>query len=102
MRYQDHYELARSDALIRDIVTERRRVSGRLANSSFFRIPAVTSYEIIVGEQNELLRGSGMERRLPNQTFVEIHEDNNRANKFMKARIEYLRKVLKAGKPDIF
>lgn len=102
MKNQYPNELARYDALIRDIRTERRKVSARIDLSSFYRIPSVKKYEIIVGDNNDLLRNTGMERRLPNQTFVELHESNNRVNKFMTQRIKYLRTVLKAGKPDIF
>jgi hypothetical protein len=102
MKKQFPFELSHLYAMIRDIRTPRTGGSGRIADSSFFRIPAVKSFEIISGEPNELLRGSGMFRKMKSQKFVELHESNERYNEYMTHEIKFLRELLKIGRQDLY
>jgi len=70
-------ELSRYYDMIEDIRTERSKVSGRIENSSFFRIPAVKNFDIIVKEQNELLKGTGFDRKLQAEVDYQIFGENN-------------------------
>jgi len=93
-------ELSRYYDMIEDIRTERSKVSGRIENSSFFRIPAVKNFDIIVKEQNELLKGTGFDRKLQAEFDYEVFGDNNVWNKYLKREIKFLRSV--RHKPHVF
>jgi hypothetical protein len=102
MKKQFPFELSHLYAMIRDIRTPRTGGSGRIADSSFFRIPSVKSFEIISGEPNELLRGSGMLRKMKSRKFVELHESNERYNEFMTHEIKFLRELLRIKRQDLY
>jgi hypothetical protein len=87
---------------IRDILVPRQKWSGRIAGSSFYRIPSVLSFEIQPSPINPILKGSGLDRKLPGKKGRTLHESNNKLNKYMEARIKSMRKALAAGRPDIF
>jgi Ca2+-binding EF-hand superfamily protein len=70
-------ELSRYYDMIEDIRTERSKVSGRIENSSFYRIPAVKNFDIRTKEPNELLKGTGFDRKLKAEIDYEIFGDNN-------------------------
>jgi hypothetical protein len=70
-------ELSRYYDMIEDIRTARSKVSGRIEDSSFFRIPAVNNFDVISKEPNELLKGSGFDRKLKAEFDYEIHGENN-------------------------
>jgi len=93
---------ARLPAMILDLVTKRKKFSGRVGESSFFRIPSVKSFTVTPGEENLLLLGSGLDRKLPSSKSFELLKEQERLNKYMAARINAMRAVLKAGKPEIF
>jgi hypothetical protein len=54
-------------SLVLDLVAVRKPFSGRVEESSFRRIPSVKSFTVKPGEENELLIGSGLERKLPSE-----------------------------------
>lgn len=87
---------------IRDILVPRQKWSGRIAGSSFYRIPSVLSFEIQPSPINPILKGSGLDRKLPGKKGRKLHESNNKLNKYMEARIKSMRKALAVGRPDIF
>jgi len=93
---------SRISVMINDILTSRDKRSARVAESSFRRIPAVKSFKVRVGEQNELLFGTGLERKLPADFKYILFKEQNKANKYMDLKIRAMRKVLKDGKPKIF
>jgi len=93
---------ARLPVMILDLVAKRKKFSGRVDESSFFRIPSVKSFSVKPGEENILLQGSGLERKLPSSKTWELLKEQERLNKYMKARIKSMKAVLRAGKPEIF
>jgi hypothetical protein len=93
---------ARLPVMILDLVAKRKKFSGRVEESSFFRIPSVKSFSVKPGEENLLLQGSGLERKLPSSKTWELLKEQERLNKYMKARIRSMKAVLRAGKPEIF
>lgn len=88
--------------LVLDLVAVRRRHSGRVEDSSFWRIPSIRSFEVTPGEENSILTGSGLERKLPSSKNVELDKEQNKMNRYMKNRIIAMRAVLRLGRPDIF
>jgi hypothetical protein len=88
--------------MISDIQARDRGSVGRIAESSFFRIPAVKSFKIVAGDPNEFLRGTGLDRKLPSKKTVELVEDNNALNIYMANKIIKMRELLRLGKPDKF
>jgi hypothetical protein len=88
--------------MIDDLLTARESGSGRVAESSFKRIPSVKSFKVKVGENNELLFGTGLERKLPADFKYIMFKEQNRANRYMNIRIKAMRAVLSKGRPDIF
>lgn len=90
------------ERMISDIQARNRGSVGRIAESSFFRIPAVTSFKIELSEQNELLRGTGLDRKLPSKRSVVLQEGNNELNIYMENKILKLREYLRNGRPDLF
>lgn len=85
-----------------DVMTPRKAWSGRIENSSFYRIPAVESFKIISGEQNPTLKGTGLDRKLPKTVTRKVHAENEELNKYMAMRIRGMRKALKEGHPEMF
>lgn len=55
----------RLPAMILDLVAKRKKFSGRVEESSFFRIPSVKSFVVKPNEENLLLQGSGLDKKLP-------------------------------------
>lgn len=90
------------ERMISDIQARNRGSVGRIAESSFFRIPAVKSFNITAGEPNELLRGTGLDRKLPSKRSVELCEDQNELNIYMANKIVKLREYLRLGRADLF
>jgi len=93
---------SRISVMIDDLLTARESGSGRVAESSFKRIPSVKSFKVKVGENNELLFGTGLERKLPADFKYIMFKEQNRANRYMSIRIKAMRAVLSKGRPDIF
>jgi hypothetical protein len=93
---------SRISVMINDLLTARDSGSGRVAESSFKRIPSVKSFKVKVGEQNELLFGTGLERKLPADFKYILFKEQNRANRYMEIRIKAMRAVLKKNLPHIF
>lgn len=85
-----------------DVMTPRKAWSARIENSSFYRIPAVESFEIISGDQNPLLKGTGLDRKLPKKVIRKVHAENEQMNDYIAMRIRAMRKALKAGHPEMF
>jgi len=93
---------SRISVMIDDLLTARESGSGRVAESSFKRIPSVKSFKVKVGEQNELLFGTGLERRLPADFKFIMFKEQNKANRYMEVRIKAMKAVLAKKRPDIF
>jgi hypothetical protein len=93
---------SRISGMISDLLTARDHGGGRVAESSFKRIPSVKSFKVRVGEQNELLFGTGLERKLPADFQYIVFKEQNKANRYMEIRIKAMRAVLSKGRPDIF
>jgi len=93
---------SRISAMISDLLTARDSSSGRVAESSFKRIPSVKSFKVKVGENNELLEGTGLERRMPADFKYIMFKEQNKANRYMEIRIKAMRAVLSKGRPDLF
>jgi len=89
-------------SLVLDLVAVRKPFSGRVEESSFRRVPSVRSFTVKPGEENELLIGSGLERKLPSIKKVDIVKEQNKMNQYMARRIKAMRAVLRLGRPDIF
>jgi hypothetical protein len=93
---------SRISVMINDLLASRDKKGGRVAESSFKRIPSVKSFKVKINAQNELLENTGLERRLPADfEYVEFKEQN-RTNRYMEVRIKAMRAVLKKKRPDIF
>jgi len=90
------------ERMINDIQARNRGSVGRIAESSFFRIPAVKSFVIENSEVNELLKGTGLDRKLPSKKRVELNESNNAHNKYMEEKIIKMRHLIQEGKPEQF
>jgi len=90
------------ERMINDIQARNRGSVGRIAESSFFRIPAVKSFVIENSEQNELLKGTGLDRKLPSAKRVELNESNDTHNKYMTDKIIKMRHLIQEGKPEKF
>lgn len=93
---------SRISVMIDDLLTARESGGGRVAESSFKRIPSVKSFKVKVGEQNELLFGTGLERRLPADFKFIMFKEQNKANRYMEVRIKAMKAVLAKKRPDIF
>jgi len=93
---------SRIHVMINDLLASRDKKGGRVAESSFKRIPSVKSFKVKVGANNELLLGTGLERKMPADFEFILHKEQNKANRYMEVRIKAMRAVLKKGRPDIF
>jgi len=93
---------AQSPDLMRDIMEPRATWGNRIEGSSFRRIPSVRSFEIKPGINNSLLEGSGLKRKIREIPKREVHEGNNKMNKYIQYRIREMRAALKAGHPETF
>lgn len=90
------------ERMISDIQARNRGSVGRIAESSFFRIPAVKSFKIEASEENELLKGTGLDRKLPSKKTVVLEEGNNELNIYMANKIVKMRELLRKGKSERF
>jgi hypothetical protein len=105
MKKQDKvlpYDVSSIERMNIDIQVRSRGSSGRIAESSFFRIPAVNSFNIEASEQNDLLKGTGLDRKLPSKKTIVLQEGNNKLNEYMEEKILKMREYLRLGKPDLF
>lgn len=105
MKKQDKifpYDVSSLERMLSDIQARNRGSSGRIAESSFFRIPAVKSFKIEASEENELLKGTGLDRKLPSRKIIKLEEGNNELNRYMEEKILKLRGYLNQGRPDLF
>jgi len=93
---------SRIAVMINDLLASRDRKGGRVAESSFKRIPSVKSFKVKVGMDNELLHGTGLERRLPADFDYIKFKEQDQSNKYMAVRIKAMRAVLKKKRPDLF
>lgn len=93
---------SRLPAMLRDLLASREKTGGRVADSSFKRIPSIKSFKVNVGEWNQYLQDSGLERRLPADFKYIVWREQNRANRYMQHKIDIMRQVLKDGKPHVF
>lgn len=96
------YDVSSLERMISDIQARSRGSTGRIADSSFFRIPAVKSFNIEASEENELLKGTGLDRKLPSKKEVTLLEGNNKLNVYMEGKIIKMREYLNQGRPDLF
>jgi hypothetical protein len=90
------------ESMINDIQARNRGSVGRIAESSFFRIPAVKSFRIESSEENELLKGTGLDRKLPSTKRVELNESNDTHNKYIKDKISKMKHLIRTGKSAEF
>lgn len=90
------------ERMINDIQARNRGTVGRIAGSSFFRIPAVKSFSIETSGENYLLKGSGLDRKLPSKKVVKLLENNDRHNRYMQLKLTKMRTLLKTGKTSEF
>lgn len=105
MRKQDKqfpYDVSSLERMLSDIQARSRGSTGRIADSSFFRIPAVKSFNIEMSEENELLKGTGLDRKLPSKKIVKLIESNNTHNVYMANKISKMREYIREGKPEMF
>jgi hypothetical protein len=105
MKKQDKtfpYNVSSLERMISDIQARNRGSVGRIAESSFFRIPAVKSFRIEASEENDLLKGTGLDRKLPSKKSVELVEGNNELNIYIENKILKMREYLRLGRPDMF
>jgi hypothetical protein len=93
---------SRVSAMVSDLVASRAHRGGRIYESSFKRIPSVKSFKVKVGEMNEVLLGTGMERRMKPDFKIISFKEQDRANKYMEARLRAMRAALSSGRPKIF
>jgi len=93
---------SRVSAMISDLVTSRAHRGGRIFESSFKRIPSVKSFKVRVGGDNEMLLGTGLERRMKPDFKLIAHKEQDRANKYIEARLRAMKAALSAGRPNIF
>jgi len=68
-----------------------------LGDSSFRRIPAVSSFKVKKQPYNQLLMELGIKLRLPKGTEIEILKDQNKMNKYMSHIISRIRTEVSAG-----
>jgi hypothetical protein len=94
------YDVSSLERMISDIQARNRGSVGRIAESSFFRIPAVKSFNIVSSEENDLLKGTGLDRKLPAKKEVVLQEGNNKLNQYMELKIVKMRQLLNEGKPE--
>jgi len=93
---------SRVSAMVSDLVASRAHRGGRVYDSSFKRIPCVKEFKVKVGEMNEALIGSGLERRMKPDFKIILFKEQERANKYMEARLRAMKAALSAGRPKIF
>lgn len=93
---------SRISVMINDLLASRDKKGGRVAESSFKRIPSVKSFKVKIGKFNDFLADSGMERRLPAEMECILFKKQDSANKYMEVKINALRAVLKKNRPDLF
>jgi len=93
---------SRIAVMINDLLASRDKKGGRVAESSFKRIPSVKSFKVKVGMDNELLHGTGLERKLPADFDYIMFKEQNQSNRYMEVRIKAMRAVLKKKRPDLF
>lgn len=93
---------SRVSAMVSDLVTSRAHRGGRIFESSFKRIPSVKAFKVKVGMMNEALLGTGLERRMKPDFKLIVFKEQDRANKYMEARLRAMRAALSAGRPKIF
>ena len=78
---------------IEDIRHRRVHCDGRILNSAFKRIPAITGMSFSLGNFNEILLMFGLKRRLPTQFDFDSHRENMKMNGYMTYNIKRLRKM---------
>jgi len=93
---------SRVSAMISDLLLSRAQRGGRVYESSFKRIPSVKSFEVKVGQQNEFLLDTGLDRRMKADFKLILNQKQNRANEYMESRLRAMKSALSAGKVDIF
>jgi len=93
---------SRVSAMVSDLVASRAHRGGRVYDSSFKRIPSVKEFKVKVGEMNEALIGSGLERRMKPDFKIILFKEQEIANKYMEARLRAMKAALSAGRPKIF
>jgi hypothetical protein len=96
------YDANYLDSMMNDIMARNRGPVGRVAESSFFRIPAVESFKIELSEANELLKGTGLDRKLPSKKVVKLKESTDTHNQYMAHMITRMRHLLKQGKSEAY
>lgn len=87
---------------IRDVLVPRKKWDGRIDGSSFYRVPAVRSFEVTPSPINPVLEKAGISRKLPSTSERVLHTRNEKLNRYMTIRIRSMRKALAANRPDIF
>jgi len=93
---------SRVSVMINDLLSSRDHGGGRVAGSSFKRIPSVKAFKVKIGQQNEILEGTGLERRMKPDFKSILFKKQNNANKYMENRIKAMKAVLAKNRPDIF
>jgi len=93
---------SRVSVMINDLLSTRDHGGGRVAGSSFKRIPSVKAFKVKIGQNNEILDGTGLERRMKPDFKSILFKKQNNANKYMENRIKAMKAVLAKNRPDIF
>jgi hypothetical protein len=106
MKREDYFnpnqQATPSDPMAADLVVPRGSKGGRIENSPFRRIPAITKFIVKPGEYNHLLAGSGLERKLKAEVEFELEKVQNKMNKRLAKEIRRLKNALKNGKTDFY
>lgn len=53
-------------------------------------------------KSNEILKGTGLDRRLDGEVDRKVHEKNNEYNKYMEYKIKCMKKALENNQPHTF
>jgi hypothetical protein len=95
-------KVSRFPADLHNIMLPKAKWSSRVENSSFYRIPSIDSFEVIPGENNKILKGTGLDRK-EGRTFERtVHERNNKMNHYMRYKIRSMKLALSSGNPEEF
>lgn len=82
--------------MFRKDIFGRSKISSKVENSPWNRLPAVSSFSLLLSEINELLSKVGLDRRIPNTIQCGGHR-NHRMNKYAKHIIIRMRGKLSEG-----
>jgi len=91
----------RLNEMYKEDILGRSKINLKVEGSAWNKLPAISSFQLQLGEMNELLERIGLERRMENKIETKGHS-NHSMNKYASYVVRRMRKALKNGDPVKF